>query len=155
MTTPSRWTDLCLFAAAALWLGGPTGVTAGDKKSHDAHAAHFDECAKACAMCMRECEKCAHHCAHLVAKGQKEHLKTLGTCMDCAGFCDTAARIVSHRGPMSGLICDACAKACDICGKACEQHPDDQHMRECAKACRDCAKACREMLQHTGAAGSR
>jgi hypothetical protein len=112
------------------------------------HAAHFDQCAKACTDCLRECESCAHHCAVLISQGQKEHIKTLATCADCAEFCGAAARIVAHQGPMANLICDSCAKACDTCGKACEGYPNDEHMQRCAKACRDCAKACRDMIDH-------
>jgi hypothetical protein len=133
-------------AAALLMMTGPA-VPAADEK-HDAHAAHFDACAKACYDCSRACEMCAHHCAHLVAEGKKEHMTTLGTCTDCSGFCILAGKIVSHRGPMSSQVCEACAKACDTCAGECEKFANDQHMKDCAKACRDCAKACREMLKH-------
>jgi hypothetical protein len=122
-------------------------VRADDK---DAHAEHFDTCAKACTMCMRECESCAHHCVHLVAEGKKDHLKTVGTCSDCAEFCAAAAKVVSHYGPLAVLSCEGCAKACDACGTECEKHSDDAHMKRCAKACRECAKACREMIEHVG-----
>jgi len=123
---------------------------ADDKKDHDKHSAHFEQCAKACADCMRECDLCARHCADLVAAGQKEHLRTLGACLDCSSFCTSAAKITARRGPMAGLICEACAKACDECGAACEKFPDDAMMAKCAKECRNCAKACREMLKHIG-----
>jgi len=137
--------------AAALTFGGRTAPAADEKKApegHDAHAAHYDACAKACYDCSRVCEMCAHHCAHLVAEGKKEHMLTLGTCTDCSAFCILAGKSVSHRGPMAVLACEACAKACDVCGAACDKFPDDAHMKECAKACRDCAKACRDMLKH-------
>jgi Domain of Unknown Function (DUF326) len=120
---------------------------AGAQKEEHSHAAHFDACAKACADCMRSCESCAHHCAQMIADGKKEHMTTLGTCVDCAEICATAAKIVSHQGPMVFTICEACAKACDDCAVACEKFPTDDHMKECAKACRDCAKACKEMLR--------
>ena len=130
-------------------MGLVIGEGRGQGEKADHHNKHFDQCAKACTMCLRECESCAHHCAHLVADGKKEHMKTLGTCVDCAQFCDAAARIVSHRGPMAVLICESCAKACDVCGKACEEvGGNDEHMQRCAKACRDCAKECRQMVQH-------
>jgi len=143
---------LSLLAVALLLLGSPAlAAEEKEKPAADKHGAHFDACAKACAMCMRECESCAHHCAHQAAEGKKEHLRTLGTCVDCAEFCAAAAKIVSHRGPMSGTICEACAKACDVCGAACEKFPDDAHMKRCAQACRDCEKACKEMLSHARA----
>lgn len=132
---------------ASLWLL-PSGLGAGG--GQDPHAAHFDQCAKACTKCMRECESCAHHCGHLLSDGKKEHFKTLRTCDDCAEFCAAAARIVSHHGPMAALICESCAKACDTCGKACEEFPSDEHMARCAKACRECAKECRDMIAHAG-----
>jgi Domain of Unknown Function (DUF326) len=124
------------------------GEKAAGKKDDSHHSELFDKCAKACTDCMRECESCAHHCAHLVSEGKKDHLKTLGTCIDCSDFCATAARIVARHGGMAVLSCESCAKACDTCAKACEEHPTDEHMARCAKACRDCARACREMVQH-------
>lgn len=146
---------VALLAAAVLAGGNWDGAVAEDAKAradvksgHDAHAAHYDACAKACYECSRICEMCAHHCATMVAQGKKEHMLTLGTCTDCSGYCILAGKIVGHRGPMTAKVCEDCAKACDICGAACEKFPDDPHMKECAKACRDCAKACREMLKH-------
>jgi hypothetical protein len=96
---------------------------------------------------MRECESCAHHCANQVAEGKKDHLKTLGTCTDCAEFCASAAKIVARHGPFAVTICESCEKACDQCGAACEKFSEDKHMTRCAKACRNCAKACRDMVK--------
>jgi hypothetical protein len=136
--------------AGCLVCGGHS--TAGEKKKElgheDQHAGHFADCAKACSACMQECESCTLHCAKLVADGKKDHLHTLGTCMDCGQICSSAAIIVSHRGPMSKLMCEACAKACDSCGTACERFKDDEHMARCAKECRNCARACRAMLEN-------
>jgi hypothetical protein len=123
-------------------------VSAAEKLADDKHAAHFEQCAKACADCMRACESCAHHCVHLAVDGKKEHLKTAGSCVDCAEFCAAAAKIVSRQGPLATTICESCAKACDICAAECEKFPNDAHMKDCAKSCRDCAKACREMITH-------
>lgn len=123
---------------------------AEDNKADTPHAGHFDQCAKACADCLRECESCAHHCAHMVADGKKEHLHTLGTCADCGDVCGVAAKVVSRHGPLAVTVCESCAKTCDECGAACEKFPDDEHLARCAKACRDCAKACREMIEHAG-----
>jgi hypothetical protein len=136
---------IALLASIAL-LGSARFVAAAD----EGHSHHFESCAKACADCMRACESCASHCVHLVADGKKDHLKTTGTCVDCAEFCAAAAKIVSRQGPMALTICEACAKACDQCAGECEKFPDDTHMKECAKACRDCAKECREMPKHLG-----
>jgi hypothetical protein len=139
-------------ALAALGLVCPTGVGvfAGGKAGEKGHHEAFEKCAKACTHCLRECESCAHHCAHLVAEGKKDHLKTLGTCADCADFCTAAARIVARHGKMAVPICESCAKACDVCGEACEKFSDDKHMARCAKACRECATECRAMIKHVG-----
>jgi hypothetical protein len=136
--------------ALVLMTSLPALMTRADDKGQDAHAEHFATCAKACTLCMRECESCAHHCVHLIAGGNKDHLRTLGTCADCSEFCAAAAKVTSHHGPMAGLMCEACAKACDSCGTECEKFPDDEHMKRCAKACRECAKACREMIEQVG-----
>jgi hypothetical protein len=125
-----------------------------EKHNHEAHAGPSQHCAVACSTCMRECESCAHHCARLVAGGHKDHMRTLGTCSDCAEFCAAAAKIVSRHGPLANTMCESCAKACDSCGAACEKFSDDTHMQACAKACRDCAKACRTMIQETGQANA-
>jgi hypothetical protein len=140
-----------LLTAALLLAAAPPG--ADEKRAPDdkhPHAAAFLDCAKACSDCQRECDSCALHCADLVAAGKKDHLRTLGTCADCANFCATAAQIVARQGPLSATICEACAKACDVCGSACEKFADDEHMKRCAQECRRCEKACREMLKHTG-----
>jgi hypothetical protein len=142
--------NLALLVAACLVLGQSTPARA-EKGHHDQHAAAFDKCARACAACMRECESCANHCLHLVAQGKKQHLRTVGTCTDCATFCAAAARIVAHQGPLARLICESCAKACEDCKGASEKvGPGDDHMQRCAKACASCAQACREMIQHLG-----
>jgi len=112
------------------------------------HHAHMAACAKACADCQNACASCQAHCTDLLADGKKEHLRTAQLCADCADICTAAAKIVSRGGPTAGTTCEACAKICDVCGEACEKHPQDEHMKMCAKACRDCAKACREMLKH-------
>lgn len=133
---------------AALLLASYGQAARAYHEGHDHGPA--DKCARACADCMRECESCAKHCADLLSKGDKKHLKTLGTCADCGDFCALAAKVVSRRGPTAATTCEACAKVCDVCAKACEESPDDKHMASCAKACRDCAKACREMVKHAG-----
>ncbi|HXG13296.1 MAG TPA: four-helix bundle copper-binding protein [Gemmataceae bacterium] len=118
--------------------------------AHDLHGGAFEQCAKACNDCQRICDACTTHCAALVAQGQKEHLRTLQTCQDCADFCAAAAQIVARRGPFADLICSACAEACARCGKECERFSADQLMQACAEECRRCEKACREMLKHVG-----
>ena len=64
---------LTALTVAAWGLG--RAFTAEDKSPHAAHAT--SECAQACNSCQRECDSCANHCAHLLASGHKEHLKTL------------------------------------------------------------------------------
>lgn len=143
MPRHSLLTLVALFVAGAFAAGVDAEVPA-----HSKHSSAMSECARACADCMQQCESCAKHCADLAASGKKETLETLGNCADCADFCSAAARIVSHRGPMTHSMCEACAKACDTCAAACEKYPQDEHMARCTKACRECARACREMLKH-------
>jgi hypothetical protein len=146
-----RVKQTALGAAVLLMLAGLAALkTRADYKGHEAHIAHFEQCAKACTECMRECASCAHHSVQQVADGKKDYLKTVGTCSDCTEFCGTAAKITSHQGPMSVLICEACAKACDRCGKECDKFPEDEHMKRCVTTCRECAKACREMVAMIG-----
>jgi hypothetical protein len=133
----------------ALLILAPTAGLA-DEKPGDHHGGAFMECAKVCDDCQRECDSCARHCALLVAEGKKDHMKTLGTCSDCADMCSTAARVAARQGPMAVIQCEACAKSCDICGEACGSFADDAHMKRCAEMCRTCAKACREMIKHAG-----
>jgi hypothetical protein len=139
---------MALVAAAVFAIG--LQASHDDQKNGDkAVAGSHEQCAKACSKCMRECESCASYCAHHVSEGHKEHLKTLGTCADCAEICASAAKIVSRHGPMAVTICQCCAKACEECGQACEKFSADEQMSRCAKACRDCAAACNDMIKHS------
>jgi len=135
---------LAVLAVVAAGLAVLVGVEARADATHEQFAA----CAKACADCQQQCDSCFHHCAGLVADGKKEHAKTMHSCVDCAEFCGTAAKLVSRHSAMSATACEACAKASDDCAAACEKFPDHKQMADCAKSCRDCAKACREMLKH-------
>jgi hypothetical protein len=67
------WVSQTVLGAAVFILlaGLPALRTRADDKGHEAHAAQFDRCAKACSECMRECESCARHCVRLVADGKK------------------------------------------------------------------------------------
>ncbi len=130
---------------------GLIALAAGAKtRADEGHKDHeqFDKCAKACADCQLHCDSCFHHCVGLVAKGDKDHVKTMHNCVDCAEVCSTAARLVSRHSALSSPACEACAKCCDLCAEGCEKFRDDKHMAACAKSCRDCAKACREMIKH-------
>ena len=53
----------------------------------DAHREHFVKCAKVCADCQVSCDSCFHHCAVLVEKGNKDHVKAMHACVDCADYC--------------------------------------------------------------------
>ena len=112
------------------------------------HMTHFETCAKACADCQIHCDSCFQHCADLVAKGDKSHVKTMHACVDCAECCKLAATLSARHSPYAAAACECCAKCNDDCAAACEKFPDDKHMAMCAKSCRDCAKACREMIKH-------
>ena len=114
-----------------------------------AHHEHFVQCAKVCADCQVACDSCFHHCAALVAKGGKEHVKTMHACVDCAEYCALAAKLSARQSTFAVTACDGCAKTCDACATECEKFKDDKHMADCAKSCRDCAKSCRTMIEHS------
>jgi hypothetical protein len=154
MVSRGMMAGIGLIAVGLLSSGGNL-LRGDDKKGHDQQAATFEHCAKACTDCLRECESCAHHCANLVASGEKDHLRTLGTCADCAEVCTAAAKVVSRHGPLARTTCESCAKACDICAAECQKHAQDEHMKQCAIACRDCAKACRDMIKHLAQDGNK
>ena len=149
--------EFAVTGLSAVAMAAMQGSLLAQPKSKDAGAAHHAEhdemlqaCAKSCSDCQRACDTCATHCAHQLADGKKEHLSTLMSCRDCAIVCAAAAQIVSGGGPLSAVICEACATACAECAKACDKFPDDKHMKECAEECRKCEKACRLMLKHAG-----
>ena len=107
----------------------------------------FSVCAKACDDCARMCEMCSSHCARLLTEGKKEHQVTLQLCQDCAAVCQAAGRVTAKDGPMSQLICTACADACKRCSDECAKHAGDPMIKQCAEECRKCEKACREMTK--------
>src|SRR5436309_9347270 len=99
IVTHQRIFGAAALTAAAVAVGLLTTQAEAQKnkpraEAHDAHAEAFDHCAKACSDCQRQCDSCGTHCAHLLAGGKKEHLKTLQTCEDCATVCAAAAQIV-------------------------------------------------------------
>jgi len=129
-------------------------VTAGTVRADNGHADEsrhdgpWAKCAKACALCTIECNSCYQHCTGLVAAGHKDHAKAMRLCIDCAGFCATAAELTARHSALAILACEACAKACDMCAEECQRFPEDKHMAACAKSCRECAADCREMIKH-------
>lgn len=137
---------------------GVLGVTAaglavlpGSEARAAEDTGHYDmlmKCAKTCSDCQINCDMCFHHCADLLAKGNKEHAATLHLCVDCAECCTTAAKLVARHSPLAAAACECCAKCNDECATACEKVKDDKHMADCAKSCRECAKSCREMVKH-------
>jgi len=149
---------VCLFACGLLALHAaepvqpklqPPPVVPAQKgpSKVDPEMPFFLVCAKACDDCARMCETCSSHCARLLTEGKKEHQITFQLCQDCAAVCDAAGRITAKDGPMSQLICAACADACKRCGDECEKHADDPMMKHCALECRKCEKVCREMIK--------
>jgi hypothetical protein len=143
-------TGLAAAAALAMEKTGFAQNPFTNAKPSEGHAEHggaFAKCAEACSDCQRECDSCAHHCATRVADGEKHHMSSLQTCLDCADFCGAASRITSREGVFASLICESCAEACARCGKECEKHAGDKTMARCAEECRKCENACREMLK--------
>ncbi len=114
-------------------------------KVKDAPSDMIMSCAKACSECQRACDACAAHCISLLTEGKTQHVKTLQLCNDCAALCAASAQIVARHGPLTNVVCTACADACNQCAAACETMKDDAHMKHCAEQCRSCEKACRTM----------
>jgi hypothetical protein len=108
-------------------------------------------CARVCADCQLQCDACYKHCLGLVARGAKEHARTLELCADCAQCCGLGAALSARRGPLAGHACDCCAKCCDECAAACDKMAGDEIMARCGKECRACAKVCRDMVQRVTA----
>ena len=143
----SRRNALSALLGSAAVVAMTTSQAKAEADDHP-HSEHFTKCAKACADCQVSCDSCFHHCAVLVAKGDKDHVKTMHTCVDCAECCKLAATLSARSSPFAKHACECCAKCNDECATACEKFKDDKHMAACAKACRDCAKACRAMIKH-------
>lgn len=139
-----RFVLLSSALVAATSLSG-SNVQADDQKYHD----HLMKCAKACADCQVQCDSCFQHCAELVARGDKGHVVTMHTCLDCAEWCKLAASLTARHSPFAEEASSCCMKCADDCAKACEKFPDDEHMVECAKSCRQCVKACKELIDRS------
>ena len=143
----NRRNVLGALGATAAALTAQSARTARAEKD-DSHHQGMLKCANECADCQVSCDACFHHCAELLAKGNKDHAKAMHLCVDCAECCSTAARLAARSSPLAAAACECCAKCCDECAAACEKFTDDRHMADCAKACRECAKSCREMIKH-------
>lgn len=136
-------------STAALAAFASSQADAGQEKGTAVPEGVFAKCAAACAACLQSCSACYHHCDALVGAGQKEHAKTMNLCVDCSEICATAANLAGRHGPLSSVICEACAKACDECGAACGKFPSHKQMKECAESCKVCAAVCREMTKQS------
>ncbi len=129
----------------SLFAAQKPGQAAVEHKEHDDM---MQKCAKACSDCQRACDMCSTHCAHKLHSGEKDHMASMATCLDCADMCAVASQVAARGGPFAATICGACAEVCAMCAKECEKFPDDEHMKMCAAECRKCEKACREMTGH-------
>ena len=150
-------TGLAAAAALAMEKTGFAQNPFSKARPSEGHEGHHDgafaKCAEACSDCQRECDACAHHCAMRMVDGEKEHMGSLQTCLDCADFCSAAAQITAREGVFASLICESCAEACARCGKECEKHAGDKMMARCAEECRRCEKACHEMVREAAKFG--
>ncbi|WP_373058698.1 four-helix bundle copper-binding protein [Gemmatimonas sp.] len=102
------------------------------------------ECLAACVECLIACEMCSDACL------DEKDVAMMATCIrldrDCAEACAAAIRVMARGGPLTAVLCGACADACDACAAECEKHAAmHDHCRMCAEACRKCAEACRSM----------
>jgi hypothetical protein len=144
---------LGLSAAALLAMQAGARGDEHEEHHHDdkpGHGSGFDFAAQILNECKLECDACAHHCMLKVADGDRKHLLTLKTCLDCADVCAAVSQIAARKGPFTNISAEACADVCAICARECEKFPDDEHMMKCARACRKCEKACRDLVENAG-----
>jgi hypothetical protein len=67
--------------------------------------------------------------------------------MDCAAFCQLAAKLSAHHSPLAHFAHQACAEACRACADVCDAVPNDPTLQQCAEYCRKCAEACDQMAK--------
>ena len=102
------------------------------------------ECIEACVACLVACEMCSDAC--LTESDNAMLVACIRLDRDCAEVCSAAVRMMARGGPLTAIMCGACADACDACAAECEKHAaHHEHCRICADACRKCADACRKM----------
>ncbi|MHB1131621.1 MAG: four-helix bundle copper-binding protein [Chloroflexota bacterium] len=94
--------------------------------------------------CAWACTETVQHCLQL--GGKHADAQHIGTLLDCAEACRTAADFMARGSALHPQSCLLCADACLDCARSCEQiDPNDQMMRACADACRRCEASCRPM----------
>jgi hypothetical protein len=79
----------------------------------------------------------------------------IGTNLDCADICGTAARVLSRPtgfdATITSTLLQACIAACRACGAECSRHAGmHEHCRICAESCHACLRACQDLLEATG-----
>ena len=132
--------------ATVVTVSGLTRLAAAEHGGHGVGPA--DHCARACGDCLIECAKHVHHCAGLLADGQRAYAKCLELCHACASSC--SACIQSCFGAYGSQAAEACAAACEACAAECEKFSNDEAMKRCARTCRAGARACREFARARG-----
>jgi len=130
-----------VFLAGAISFGAiPTGA------APNPDAAAYSNCEKACLACAKACAACHKHCLAMVKSGDKGHAVSAALSADCLDVCTLTAKVISRKGPLTSVVCDACMKACDACGEECGKSPNMAPMAECKKACNACSAACRALI---------
>jgi|SRR6478609_1526683 len=101
-------------------------------------------CINTCQSCHAICIETVPHC--LSMGGEHAEPAHIGTLLDCADLCITAADFMSRGSPVHPSTCALCADACIRCAEECERlGENDVQMQRCAQLCRQCAESCREM----------
>lgn len=104
----------------------------------------MQECIDRCLSCHAICVETIPHC--LGMGGEHAESTHIGTLLDCADLCQTAADFMSRGSPAHPETCALCADACDRCAEECERlGENDVQMQRCAQHCRACAESCRDM----------
>ena len=96
----------------------------------------------ACLACAIECEVCASNGINL---NDKNHLKCIALCRDCADICALCARFAARGSSFCDALCKLCADLCIACAAECEKLSAHDFYKKNAEACRKCAAECSKM----------
>ena len=95
-----------------------------------------ENCIKACGDCLRACRECLVSCD---CPNCEKH------CLTCLETCRACVALMEYEAPLSGAMCELCAKACENCAAECLKCGDMPCCKKCAEACQKCLATCKAM----------
>lgn len=103
---------------------------------------NYQKCIDACLRCFQACHECAVLCLQEPDVAQRtNHISMM---LECAGFCQEAACLMTMNAKHAKEMCQLCATVCGECAAGCAQFKDE-HCQQCADECRKCAAECKAM----------